>query len=289
MGSSPERKFFRLMVTPTFSSNKLMIPKVFASKYYKEFGEYFYLEVPTGVTHRVELAAEDDELWFGNGIEKFMDAFSIKYGYFLVFIYQGDSNFRVHIYDLTACEIFYERSHDDSSLEASCEVLGSETDVGVSSPGSELQDEMLDSESGSESSNGSIIVRFNAFPYSIYPWLNQCGDKVRALADARIPVPNNPFFVTSIQKCNFDRCSMAIPCSFARAHLRCRSGSFVRVKVDDGRQWSIQCYRNRSRCILCHGWSDMAQEMNLEIGDVFLFELTDVKKSVFRLFVLKAS
>ncbi|XP_074316069.1 B3 domain-containing transcription factor VRN1-like [Silene latifolia] len=288
MSSSPEGSFFQLMLTPTLRFNKLRIPKDFASEYYEEFDAYCYLEVPTGVTHRVELDEEDDELWFGNGLEEFIDAFSIRFGYFMLFIYQGDSNFLVHIYDLTSCEISYTRRHDSPSL-GSCEDSESEIDVSISSSGSDLQDEMLSSESGSESSNGSMIQTFNTFQYSKYRWLVLFRDAVKVLGNARIPVPNNPFFVIPIRNYNLDGCSLTIPLSFARAHLRCRSGGFVKVKVDDGRQWSIQCYRNRSRCILCYGWNGLLQEMHLEVGDICLFELTDVKKSVFHLFVLKAS
>ncbi|KAH9609131.1 hypothetical protein KSS87_004496 [Heliosperma pusillum] len=283
----PDRSFVRVMLSP--SLHKLRIPKVFARKYYEELGAYCYLEVPTGVTHRVELKEEDGELWFGDGLKELADAFSIRYGYFLLFNYEGHSNFRVHIYDLTACEISYERSHDSSSLGVSCEEVESETDVGVSSSGSEdLPDEMLDSESGSEPSNDSIAPTFRYFQYSHIPWLRACGVMMRALSKARILVPKNLFFVVSIQKYNLEGCSMIIPLSFAREHLRCTSGDFVRVNVDDGRQWNIQCCMHKLRCILCHGWSGLAQEMHLEIGDVCLFELTDKGNCVFHLHVLKA-
>ena len=49
----------------------------------------------------------DNSCFISDGWKEFAEHHSIGYGYFLVFGYEGASNFRVSVFDLTACEIRY--------------------------------------------------------------------------------------------------------------------------------------------------------------------------------------
>lgn len=60
-----------------------------------------------GEFRRVRLIKEDIILWFFDGWKEFVEYFNIGYVYFLLFIYEGNLNFRVYIFDLIVCEIFY--------------------------------------------------------------------------------------------------------------------------------------------------------------------------------------
>ena len=51
--------------------------------------------------------ASDNSCWICDGWQEFAEHHSIGCGYFLVFGYEGVSNFRVSVFDLTACEIRY--------------------------------------------------------------------------------------------------------------------------------------------------------------------------------------
>lgn len=73
----------------------------------------------------MELQKVNGKLWFHKGWHEFVECYSIRVGYFLVFIYEGKSNFNVHMFDLTVSEIknpcnslsqLQESSHDNPCL-----------------------------------------------------------------------------------------------------------------------------------------------------------------------------
>lgn len=49
----------------------------------------------------------DNKYWFQDGWQDFIEHYSIRTGYFLIFRYEGNSSFTVHIYNLTTAEINY--------------------------------------------------------------------------------------------------------------------------------------------------------------------------------------
>ncbi|KAL9239752.1 hypothetical protein vseg_014044 [Gypsophila vaccaria] len=112
--------FFKLMLSPTSQSYKLRLPEKFATEYNEELGtsSIVGLMVPTGETWKVTLTKEDNKLWFHDGWHDFVENYSIDYGYFMMFIYEGNLRFSVHVFDLTTCEISYhgkkESCHDRS-------------------------------------------------------------------------------------------------------------------------------------------------------------------------------
>ena len=65
------------------------------------------LTVPYGGIWQVGLKKVDNNIWFCNGWQDFVEYHSICYGYFLVFRYEGNSSFHVLIFDKTTTEIQY--------------------------------------------------------------------------------------------------------------------------------------------------------------------------------------
>ena len=53
------------------------------------------------------LKKTDNNIWFCNGWQGFVEYHSICYGYFLIFKYEGNSSFHVLIFDKTTIEIQY--------------------------------------------------------------------------------------------------------------------------------------------------------------------------------------
>ncbi|KAG5247600.1 hypothetical protein OIU76_029822 [Salix suchowensis] len=125
---SPARKscmFYKLMVASILQDKKLKIPKKFVNKYGDELSSIATLTVPCGGICLVELQKDNGKLWFHKGWHEFVECYSIRVGYFLVFLYEGKSNFNVHMYDLTVSEIknpcnsisqLQESSHDNPCL-----------------------------------------------------------------------------------------------------------------------------------------------------------------------------
>ncbi|KAE9466912.1 hypothetical protein C3L33_01185, partial [Rhododendron williamsianum] len=99
--------------------NDLKIPRKFTSTYGKDLANHVFLKVPDGMVWKVELIKSDEDAWLCNGWKEFAGHYSVCFGHFLVFRYDGDSNFHVIIFDMTASEIEY-------PFRATC---GDETDA----------------------------------------------------------------------------------------------------------------------------------------------------------------
>ncbi|KAH7852375.1 hypothetical protein Vadar_024088 [Vaccinium darrowii] len=83
------------------------IPKKFISQYGNKLGNQVFLKVPSGVEWKVELEKSDDDVWMCNGWKEFAKHYSIAFGHLLVFRYDGNYNFHVLIFDMSASEIEY--------------------------------------------------------------------------------------------------------------------------------------------------------------------------------------
>ncbi|KAJ0077253.1 hypothetical protein Patl1_36240 [Pistacia atlantica] len=83
------------------------IPDRFIRKFGDELSSIGKLTIPSGRAWLVELRKDNHKLWFDNGWYKFIEDCSIHVGYLLVFKYQRNSNFNVHIFDLATSEIKY--------------------------------------------------------------------------------------------------------------------------------------------------------------------------------------
>ncbi|GAB2285206.1 hypothetical protein Dimus_019657 [Dionaea muscipula] len=99
--------FFKIIVSAD-QQNQLRIPPEFVRNHGRDLSNWARLTVPhTGIVLEVELVKSGDQLWLRRGWDKFMKGFSIGYGYFLVFRYEGNSRFHVIIFDLSATEVEY--------------------------------------------------------------------------------------------------------------------------------------------------------------------------------------
>ncbi|XVF01177.1 hypothetical protein REPUB_Repub04eG0066000 [Reevesia pubescens] len=116
----PEKKsciFYKLMVSSILQDKKLRIPYKFVKKFGDELSSIATLAVPSGRLWLVELRKDKKRMWFDNGWNVFVEYYSICIGYFLVFRYEGNSHFDVHVYDLKASEINYRSSSLNKSPE----------------------------------------------------------------------------------------------------------------------------------------------------------------------------
>ncbi|XP_050233171.1 B3 domain-containing transcription factor VRN1-like isoform X2 [Mercurialis annua] len=115
--------FVSVLLTLTRSMARFLceqkIPGKFVRKYGDELSCIATLIVPTGRIWVVELEKVNNKLWFRIGWPEFVEYYSIRIGYFLVFRYEGQSTFNVSIYDLTVSEIRYPCSVLDR-LRESC-------------------------------------------------------------------------------------------------------------------------------------------------------------------------
>lgn len=84
------------------------IPENFFRKFKDDLAVVATLTVPNGNISRVGLRRADNKIWFYDGWKEFMERYSIRVGYFLVFRYEGNSAFNVYIFNLPSSEINYQ-------------------------------------------------------------------------------------------------------------------------------------------------------------------------------------
>ena len=97
------------------------IPDKFVQKFGDELSSIAKFTIPSGRMWFVELKKCNKQLWFDIGWHEFIEHCSIHSGYFLIFKYQGNSNFNVYIFDLAISEIEYP-SLEEPSDSKQCHV-----------------------------------------------------------------------------------------------------------------------------------------------------------------------
>ncbi|MBA0815107.1 hypothetical protein Gohar_020878 [Gossypium harknessii] len=104
--------FYKLIVASILQDKKLVlysqrIPNKFVKKFGDELSSVATLTVPGGRQWLVELREDNKRIWLDNGWNTFVEYYSICIGYFVVFKYEGNSHFGVHVYNLKSSEINY--------------------------------------------------------------------------------------------------------------------------------------------------------------------------------------
>ncbi|RDY10828.1 B3 domain-containing protein REM16, partial [Mucuna pruriens] len=84
---------------PIMFNTLLALPKTFSDNLKKKLPESVSLKGPSGVVWNIGLTTRDDTLYFANGWEQFVKDHVLKENDFLVFKYNGESQFDVLIFD----------------------------------------------------------------------------------------------------------------------------------------------------------------------------------------------
>ncbi|XP_019165352.1 PREDICTED: uncharacterized protein LOC109161418 isoform X2 [Ipomoea nil] len=98
--------FYRIITPSVFDQPQLRIPDGFVERYGHRLSGEVKLTVHTGDEWCVSLKKVGKRVLFTDGWRKFMEYYSIGIGYFLFFIYRKSCCFDVHLFDMTATEIW---------------------------------------------------------------------------------------------------------------------------------------------------------------------------------------
>ncbi|KAI8569371.1 hypothetical protein RHMOL_Rhmol02G0273600 [Rhododendron molle] len=98
--------FYKIILPSVMVYHRLRIPEDFSKKYGDELSTSVRFTVRSGQVWRVGVEKADEMLWFTDGWKEFSESHSIGCGFFLVFNYEGNSEFKVLIFDFTATEIY---------------------------------------------------------------------------------------------------------------------------------------------------------------------------------------
>ncbi|KAL6332108.1 hypothetical protein AAG906_020790 [Vitis piasezkii] len=229
------------------------IPQIFLKEYGNSLSNFVFLHLPTGAEWRVELLKLHGEVLFGSGWQRFADFYSIGYGHFLLFRYEGSSHFHVLIFDMTASEIEYPYAttptHDDNLHEVS---------VGI-----------LDDFPSSKTTNhiDTIDVTTSEVVSHLYD-SSIPNFRDGALERAKAFKSENPFFIVTMRP-SYVGSWYGLFCQEALQ----RDNNKTTLSVSDGRTWSVKYIMKKSNVKFSSGWTKFARDNSLEVGDVCAFEL----------------
>ncbi|CAL2273655.1 unnamed protein product [Prunus armeniaca] len=106
--SAPIPHFFKIILDDTAKNIRIKIPMKFVMKYGEHLSSPVHLKLPNGAEWELELRrCNNGGVWFDKGWPEFSKFCSLDYANWLVFGYEGNSNFHVLIFDRTSTEVEY--------------------------------------------------------------------------------------------------------------------------------------------------------------------------------------
>ncbi|XP_043714419.1 B3 domain-containing transcription factor VRN1-like [Telopea speciosissima] len=132
--NSQSRKphFFKVILHSTVDDGQLVIPVEFVRRFGEDLSDSAVLKLPSGKEWVVELKKTDGRVWFHNGFQGFLEYHNISVGYFIVFRYEGDSQFLCLIFNDNSCEIKYKLQESNLQDNLENEESGEEEDTPAS-------------------------------------------------------------------------------------------------------------------------------------------------------------
>ncbi|RVW70810.1 B3 domain-containing transcription factor VRN1 [Vitis vinifera] len=283
MTSIQKPHFFRI-IHPSFLTHGYPgIPHIFLKEYGNSLSNFVFLHLPTGAEWRVELLRLHGEALFSTGWQRFADFYSIGYGHFLLFRYEGSSHFHVLIFDMTASEIEYPYATAPNHYHNHHKVSVESLDDFPSSKTANYMD-MIDITSSEAvfHPNGASSLQ-NSHHYHPSIPISRGG----ALERAKAFKFEKPFFIITMRPSYVgSKKSLTVPLSFVKRHFK-RDNNNTILSVSDGRTWSVKYIKRKNNVQFSSGWAKFVRDNSLEVGDVCAFELvkctgTSLKVEIFR-------
>ncbi|KAF9603200.1 hypothetical protein IFM89_034533 [Coptis chinensis] len=241
------------------------LPPKFVQKFGNDLSDdVAHLKVPGGKTWQVELRKSDGcEVFLRSGWQEFVEYYSISSGHFLLFRYDGNSNFHVLIFDMTCCEIHYPHNIDHKANS------GEETQKGRLKT-SESEDEDLPFAKRQRSFTKSSVAR------------RQTVTKTGQPSELKLKHPS----YTVVMNSSYAKHYSPLPLSFVKRYIRNGLRSLT-LEASNGRRWvvGLLVYKNYAR--LSKGWPSFATENNLEEGDACEFEM--IKDALLKVYIFPNS
>ncbi|KAK1400988.1 hypothetical protein POM88_000593 [Heracleum sosnowskyi] len=306
--------FFKIIISEISSESKLMIPEKFARKYGEELGRHVQLKAPGSVAWRVDVQRKKGKIWLRKGWPEFATFYSLCFGHSIFFVYQGNCNFKVVIFDPSATEIDYPLQPEKRTRGHSGDCLMQKWQKGKFAKASSDM-EIISSSEDEESADFKIPSNANGNrhstsrmkkPIKLEVDLNkpmQQHDNVRAkgggrsaskeecnkaLASANAFKSSYPFFIKVMQPSFVGKTN---GWNARKADLKTYMRDNVEVLILrlGGQTWLIKCRIQSGRVKMGCGWQQFAEDNALAVGDVCVFEMVKPSKKLLEVAIYRAA
>ncbi|KAI5652687.1 hypothetical protein M9H77_29874 [Catharanthus roseus] len=276
-----------------FSPEKgVRIPVAFMRKYGGDIQKTVILKVPSGASWKVELVDEESGIRLEKGWKNFAEYYSIKRAHFLVFRYDGNSEFEVVIFDLTATEIEYpSMAQIEEEDDVSVEILENfPKNVQTSKPKglrhssrNKTKKLKLDKLKERGRSEGEQSCGGTDDEMHLQRTIND-KDECYSYQRAKAFRSENPFVIVFIQPSYVSSSfNPSFPFTFAKNYLNFQSKKYCNISLGvEGREetWIAKCviYKEpkRKARLRGDGWKEFVMDNSIKAGDACVFELVEI-------------
>ncbi|MED6186830.1 hypothetical protein PIB30_070506 [Stylosanthes scabra] len=287
-------RFFKIVLRKSLEDGYLKIPNKFSKKYGDDMPNPVHLKPPDGTQWKIDWTNHDGEILFEKGWKEFAKFYSLDNGHLLWFEYDGTSNIKVHILDMSGLEIDYpssDRIRDDDSVE----ILDEPPERGRGWPRKKVKAEPKQScPSKSKVSKSAIEteeVERNLNKQELKQHVkNEEDSQSEETAEFKLPMVHfakpdrdvvrearkfkskNPSFIIKIKQIHQTGSPASFPVSFFRSHFE-NTKQLASLSVGK-KQWPVTLIHYPcSKRALISCLRLFIRENNLKAGDVCVFEL----------------
>ncbi|RDY14464.1 B3 domain-containing transcription factor VRN1, partial [Mucuna pruriens] len=265
------KHFLKIILPSAIHANQLWslqrIPEEFIKRFGDELSSVATITVPDGCVWKMRLKRCGKHVLFCSKWRQFVKYYSLSYGSHLVFRYEGNSKFRVLIFDITSTEICYPCKTRGTSGTSGVEIIN-EDDVNLKSESKPRKKESC-------SSHGKLVKSGCSENRSCSEIAKEAANRFK---------PKNPFVTCTIR---LDR--LYVGSYFSAKYLK--PNVDMKLQNCDGEKWDVSCTchgpRNKAM-VIAKGWSKFVRDNDLSEGDACVLELIKRDPGVLKLTVLRA-
>lgn len=284
---SPKKQSFFKVLLGNFSKH-LRIPPKFTKKYIRPSLSKCSLRGPSGQCWNVELEKTENGMFFHNdGWHSFVKDNLLKIGDFLVFRYDGESKFKVKIFDRTCCEKDIEVVKRRSGCPASPANEGNQLAGVQDEEVIDLETEIYKKHTEKKTRTAGRRIRNNVMPGE---GLGIEGVNETSTGSILFKSENSCFKLTL--KRSYQQYVVAVPKEISVAEGLMNKKA-VKIQDPTGKPWpaklvTIKCKQNNGNQIrldMSTGWGECCTANKILVGDTVVFEF--VRKTVLQLHIFR--
>ncbi|XP_026402155.1 B3 domain-containing protein Os03g0620400-like [Papaver somniferum] len=320
--------FFKIFHSSIVRDKRLELPKEFARKFGEELSEsdHAIIQIPNGIWH-IGMKKAEGLVLFENGWPEFMEFYSICVGHLMVFRYDGNSRFQVHIFGMNATEIKYPSHFESTNHEV--EVISTHSDdvelISAHPAAIEIISVHSDSSTSTQSDGEPSLSTLSVFasnednhnqivesarpmcelpqPYQLQRAFSSKSRPQRsctaaflasqlqesALKAAAKFTSDNPSFKAIMRSSYLKRGTLGVPNAFGTSYLKNRTRLAVTLMVSDGKTWEARYLSRVKGRRSLSGLGKFVSDNHLREGDVCVFELVDRIKFKINVHIFRVS
>nr|XP_029145167.1 B3 domain-containing transcription factor VRN1-like isoform X1 [Arachis hypogaea] len=283
-------RFFKIVLRKSLDDGYLKMPNKFCRKYGGDMPNPVKLQPPDGTEWRIDWTNRDAEILFENGWKEFATFYTLENGHVLWFEYNGTSNIKVNIFDMTALEIDYPsngRIGDDNSVEILDKPpprrgRGQPKKKVITEPKqsrastSKIMKSAIKTKDKDKNPNTQNLKDGQSEETADLklPIIQRARPDMDVIREAKKFKSKNPSFVIKIKQKQQTGSPANLPVCFFRMYFE-NTKQYAILRVGK-KQWhaTLIHYPNRKNALISH-WRLFVEENNLKAGDVGIFELVN--------------